>query len=125
LTANAEAKIVVTPTGHFDLRGDLGPVIETLEKGEADTELQKWIASKLRRGGFASRKTLSQRIDEGEPLRYAIDDLEEIDRLLQRRYSKREARKRARLVVAFHWGVPHEDIYTYLKRGKNDPHRVL
>jgi hypothetical protein len=120
----AAAIISVTPQGHF-AGGDAGPLLEVLRKGEADAVLQEWIADMIEQGGFAQRKTLSERIEGMGPLGLAIEDLDYVETLLRERGQSRGAHQRAKEIVALRHRVPLPKLDQYLKRGSRDRRKIM
>jgi hypothetical protein len=119
-----DAKIKMTPKGWFSY-GDRGPLLDLLRKGEADLEVQSWIADMIEQGRFASRKTWIERVEELGPLRDAIRDFSYVRELLRERGPRRGANIRAMRVVSLRHEVPLAEIEQYLKRGAKDRHRVV
>jgi hypothetical protein len=118
------AKITLTPKGWFD-HGDPGPLVDLLRKGEVDLEVQTWIADMIEQGGFASRKTRIERVEDLGPLGDAIRDFSYVRELLRERGPRRGARIRAMRVVSLRHRVPLVEIEQYLKRGAKDRHRIV
>jgi hypothetical protein len=122
-----DAKITVLPHFHY-MFGDAGPLLDVLRRGEADADLQAWIADMIERsadgrGGFAARKTMSDRIREMGPLYDAVMDIEDVERLLRKRGGPK-VEDRAAEIVAIHYDVKLEKVCNYLKRGKSARQRL-
>jgi hypothetical protein len=120
----SEATIILTPQGHFAY-GDLGPLLEVLRKGEADPELQAWLADMIEQGAFAERKTLSERMDAMGSLGEAIEDFDYVEELLRERGRRRGSHKDAMRIVALRHRVHIEKLERYFKRGGKDRHKVI
>jgi hypothetical protein len=118
------AKIEITPKGWFRY-GDRGPLLDLLRKGEADLEVQTWIADMIEQGGFASRKTWIERVEALGALGEAVRDFGYVKQLLRERGPRRGAHNRAMRVVALRYKVPLVKLEEYFKRGAKDRHRVL
>jgi hypothetical protein len=119
-----EEILTLTPQGHFDC-GDAGPLLELLRKGEANPELQAWLADMIEEGGFAQRKTWIERMNAMGALGEAIVDLEFVETLLRERGPRRGAHDRAMRIVALRYHVKLKELQKYFKRGGKDRHRVI
>jgi hypothetical protein len=119
------ATITATPQGHFFANRDVGPLLMVLRKGEADAELQAWIADMIERRAFAQRKSLADRIEAMGALGEALEDLDFVEELLRERGPRCGSHKQAVRILALRYGVHVNKLEKYLKRGGNDRHRVM
>ena len=111
------------------MKDDVGPLTEVLRRGEADPELQAWIADQIERsrngrGGFASRKSWHKRMGDLGRLYDALVDVPKLQQLLRAHGRRKGARERAKTLAAVHWIVPLEHVVRYLRRGKKDRHHI-
>ena len=82
-----DATIVITPVGHF-CHGNSRPLLDLLRSGGADAEIQSWIADMIERGGFASRKTWTERVGRLGALGEAVQDFGFVKALLNHTVSR-------------------------------------